>query len=78
MTEAIKLKKNGLNEALAEQYQNAYPDESYIRKAISAYIRMTAEITGSGMENSMPNAIKLEQVKLAEVIITLEPPAEIT
>ena len=63
---------------MAEQYQNAYPDESYIRKAISAYTRMTAEITGSGMGNSTPNVIKLEQVKLAEAIITIEPPDEIT
>lgn len=49
-----------------------------MKKVSCQFIRMTAEITGSGMGNSTPNVIKLEQVKLAEVIITLEPPAEIT
>lgn len=70
------LKPDELNEALVELYQNANPDEDYIGKTISAYLRMTAEITGSGMGNSTSNVIKLEQVKLAEVVITLEPPTE--
>lgn len=73
---SIALRPDEVNEALVAQYQEQYPGEETIGKTISAYIRLTAQITNSTLGASTSNVVALDQVKLGEVIQTLEPPTE--
>lgn len=73
---SIALRPNEVNEALVAQYQEQHPGEETIGKTITAYIRLTAQITGSSLGISTSNVITLTQVKLGEVIQTMEPPTE--
>ena len=73
---SIALRPNEVNEALVAQYQEQHPGEETIGKTISAYIRLTAQITNSTLGASTSNVVALDQVKLGEVIQTLEPPTE--
>ena len=65
---SIALRPNEVNEALVAQYQKQHPGEETIGKTISAYIRLTAQITGSTLGASTSNVVALDQVKLGEVI----------
>ena len=69
---SIALRPNEVNEALVAQYQKQHPGEETIGKTISAYIRLTAQITGSTLGASTSNVVALDQVKLGEVIQTLD------
>lgn len=73
---SIALRPNEVNEVLVAQYQEQHPGEETIGKIITAYIRLTAQITGSSLGISTSNVITLTQVKLGEVIQTMEPPTE--
>lgn len=73
-TASIALRPDQLNSALASQYQTLHPDENPTGATVTAYIRVKAEITGSGRGLSTSNTIAVNQVKLGEVVNALEPP----
>lgn len=71
----VLLKPAELNAAIVELWKQANPDvENYIGTVIPVYIRLTAVITGSELGNSVSNVIKINQIKLGEVVSTLAPP----
>lgn len=73
----VLLKPAELNAAIVELWKQANPDvENYIGTVIPVYIRLTAVITGSELGNSVSNVIKINQIKLGEVVSTLAPPEE--
>lgn len=73
----IKLLPEELNNSAAELYTALNPDADPKEQVITLYLRVKAEITGSGKGLSTSNTIKINQIKLDEVIVTLEPPTNI-
>lgn len=73
----VLLKPAELNAAIVELWKQANPDvETYIGIVIPVYVRLTAVITGSELGNSVSNVIKINQIKLGEVVSTIAPPEE--
>lgn len=71
----ISLKPAELNTAVVDLWKQKNPDAAnYIGTVTPVYFRLTAMITGSELGNSVSNVIKVNQVKLGEVVSTLEPP----
>lgn len=73
----IALKPAELNAAVVELWKLSHSDtESYIGTVLPVYFRLTAVITGSELGNAVSNVIKVNQMKLGEVVSTIEPPEE--
>lgn len=72
---SIALKPAELNTAVVDLWKQANPEtDAYIGTVTSVYFRLTAVITGSELGSSVSNVVKVSQVKLGEVVSTLEPP----
>ncbi|MBM6757210.1 SusF/SusE family outer membrane protein [Bacteroides mediterraneensis] len=72
---SIALKSTELNTAVVDLWKQANPEaDAYIGTVTSVYFRLTAVITGSELGSSVSNVVKVSQVKLGEVVSTLEPP----
>lgn len=72
---SIALKPAELNTAVVDLWKQENPEaDAYIGTVTSIYIRLTAVITGSELGSSVSNVVKVSQVKLGEVVSTLEPP----
>lgn len=73
----IKLNPEELNNSAVELYKALNPDTDPKGEIVTIYLRIKAEITGSGKGLSTSNTIKINQLKLDEVLVTLEPPTNI-
>lgn len=74
---SIALKPEELNTVVVDLWKQANPEaDAYIGAVTPVYFRLAAVITGSELGNSVSNVVKVSQVKLGEVVSTIELPEE--